>query len=185
MGVPPIHGARPTGWFRSPIPVSPANDLASACVHLNGSIGRPGRFGFSARLQHGTQIAVLAGAPLVLARRGTRRQFAVARRLRRRRVASRRTRPGVRARPSAKDPPRSRSGTRSDMSPPPSAERCSRVGGLIRCGQGWTCEPKPRSRRIDSRMMNALLAVKTSAAARMPVYLLMTGAAAWSATASR
>ena len=87
--------------------------------------------------------------------------------------------------PSAKDPPRSRSGTRSDMSPPPSAERCSRVGGLIRCGQGWTCEPKPRSRRIDSRMMNALLAVKTSAAARMPVYLLMTGAAAWSATASR
>ena len=64
-------------------------------------------------------------------------------------------------------------------------KRCSRVSGPMGVGQGWICEPYPRSRRIDSRMMNALLAVKTSAAARTPVYFAMTGAAAKSLTASR
>ena len=28
------------------------------------------------------------------------------------------------------------------------------------CGQGWICEPYPRSRRIDSRMINALFNVR-------------------------
>lgn len=50
--------------------------------------------------------------------------------------------------------------------------------GEAPCGHGWTTEPKPRSMRIDSRMMNVVLTVNTSAAARTPVYLLMTGAAA-------
>src|SRR4029077_7103671 len=50
-------------------------------------------------------------------------------------------------------------------------------GASCRSGSrhGWTCEPKPRSRRIDSRMWNAVLAVETSAAARTPRYFLMTG----------
>jgi hypothetical protein len=46
------------------------------------------------------------------------------------------------------------------------------------CRHGWICESNPRSRRIDSSIGNTLLAVKTSAAARTPVYFSMTGAAA-------
>ena len=51
--------------------------------------------------------------------------------------------------------------------------------------QEWICEPKPRSRRIDSRMARVLLVVNTSVAASTPVYFAMTGAAAASVTASR
>ena len=52
-------------------------------------------------------------------------------------------------------------------------------------GHGWTKEPKPRSSRIDSISQKATLGVKTSAAARTPVYAAVTGAAPASATASR
>jgi hypothetical protein len=45
-------------------------------------------------------------------------------------------------------------------------------------GYAWTWESMPRSRRIDSRMTNVVLAVYTSAAARTPRYFLMTGPAA-------
>jgi hypothetical protein len=45
-------------------------------------------------------------------------------------------------------------------------------------GHGWTCEPTPRSRRIDSRTTSVVLVVNTSAAASTPVYFAMTGAAA-------
>src|SRR4029077_300871 len=50
---------------------------------------------------------------------------------------------------------------------------------------GWTHDAKPRSRRSDSMTQNAVLAVKTSAAARTPVYFAITGAAAASVHASR
>src|SRR3984893_10272603 len=53
------------------------------------------------------------------------------------------------------------------------------------CVQARTGIPTPRSSRIDSRTHNAVEAVKTSAAARTPVYFCITGAAAASATASR
>src|SRR6185295_8329601 len=43
-------------------------------------------------------------------------------------------------------------------------------GPLARRSQGWIWMPAPRSRRIDSTRASALLAVKTSAAARTPVY---------------
>src|SRR5882672_6151626 len=45
-------------------------------------------------------------------------------------------------------------------------------------GHGWTCDPTPRSRRIDSRTTSVVLVVNTSAAASTPVYFAMTGAAA-------
>src|SRR5690242_10869979 len=44
--------------------------------------------------------------------------------------------------------------------------------------QGCTCEPYPRSSRIDCMTWKVVLAVKTSAAASTPVYFLITGSAA-------
>ena len=56
-----------------------------------------------------------------------------------------------------------------------------------RSAQGWTGPLGPRSRRSDCMMANVVVVVKTSmsAAASTPVYLAMTGAAAFSVTASR
>src|SRR3989442_15878130 len=51
--------------------------------------------------------------------------------------------------------------------------------------QGCTHDPWPRSRRIDCITWNAVLSVKTSAAASTPVYFSITGAAAVRAISSR
>ena len=45
-------------------------------------------------------------------------------------------------------------------------------------GHGYSCEPTPKSRRIDSKTTSVVLVVNTSAAASTPVYFAMTGAAA-------
>jgi len=65
--------------------------------------------------------------------------------------------------------------------------RCSRTGVAPQFVQGRTPNgPRtPASIRKDSSRVQALSRVKTSAAARTPVYFAATGAAAASATASR
>ena len=68
--------------------------------------------------------------------------------------------------------------------PSPASDRLASAPGAGACeddadaGHGWTCEPTPRSRRIDSKTTSVVLVVNTSAAASTPVYFAMTGAAA-------
>ena len=57
----------------------------------------------------------------------------------------------------------------------------------VRPGQEWRGELGPTATRIDCRIVNVVVLVNasTSAAARTPVYLAMTGAAARSVSSSR
>ncbi len=74
---------------------------------------------------------------------------------------------------------------RDRRSPVPGAS--GRAGSAVRGSQGWTGPLGPLSRRSDCMMANVVVSVNasTSAAARTPVYLAMTGAAARSVTVSR
>src|SRR5467141_4057694 len=63
--------------------------------------------------------------------------------------------------------------------------RRARHEDLQLAAHGWTHDAKPRSRRRDSMTQNVVLAVKTSAAASIPVYFSITGAAAVATHSSR